>query len=266
MSGIDRRTLLGAAGAGLVLAGCTSKSGKKHRMDMVGTCQLHGQSVRDKMPYVLGDTKSFAPDRLCIVYLKFASGRMKVRRTYLDINASTNLQAVIHAELQRISPWGAPDSVKDRDDLHPIKLSGQRIVAIYLDNDRNDIRFSYKRGSTLAQEEESYAHTIRFTQFSGEDPDAVTRKNHAFFNVRKMLLSGVTAPMRSPEVFLLDYWNTNEIGNKIEVVSGDPDTEYLYSMNIKLEMAAPMPASSTSPQRWIPIILDPDTGNMGAEP
>jgi len=265
MSGIDRRTLLGAAGAGLVLAGCNPKSGK-HKTEMVGTCRLHGQSVRDKMPYVLGNTKSFVPDRLCIVYLKFASGRMKVRRTYLDITSSTNIPAALLTELKRISPWGAPDSIKDRNDLHPIKLSGQRIVAIYLDNNRNDIRFSYKRGGTIQQEDESYAHTIRFTQYSGEDPDNIIRKNHAFFNVRKILLSGVTGPMQSPEVFLLDYWNTNEIGNKIEVVSGEQDTEYVYSMNIKLEMAAPVPGSSTSPQLWIPVIVDPDTGNMGAEP
>ncbi len=263
MSGIDRRSLLGAAGASLVLAGCKSKS-DHHQTKLVGTCRLHGQSVRDRAPYIIGNAQFFAPDRLCIIYLKFDAGRLKVRRTYIDITASTNVPNTILTELRRISAPGALDPLRERDDIHPIRFIGQRIVAIYLNNDINDIRFSYKRNSTIQQEQESYAHTVRFTQYSGEDPSKIIRKNHAFFNIRKLPLGTVADPMKSNEVFLLDYWNTNEIGNHIEVTSGEQDTEYIYSMNIKLEMAAPPPASG--PQLWIPIIVDPDTGNMGAEP
>lgn len=271
MSGIDRRTLLGAAGAGLVLAGCTSNAKKKHGMDMVGTCALHGQSVTDKGPEVEGDVTSFAPNGICIVYLQFAANLVRVRRTYIDITgiSPTNpvVQTRILGELMRISKLGAPVLANERDDIHPVKLGGQRIVVIYVNNTQDYIRFAHKRGSTVTPEEEkaSYTHTVRFTQFSGENPDSLSsmiRKNHAFFNIRKVPLTGITTDMLSDTALFLEYWDTDEYGDKIIANKDVPDTHYIYSMNIKLEMAVP----STGTQRWVPVIVDPDTGNMGAEP
>lgn len=271
MSGIDRRTLLGAAGAGLVLAGCTSKSKKQHNMDIVGTCQLHGQSVTDKGPEVEGDTKTFTPDRICIIYLKFVANLIQARRTYIGTDGKLPTDPIIQnrilEELKRVSKWEAADLSKDRNDIHPIKLGGQRIIVIYVNNNQEYIRFAYRRGVALPQEQETYPHTIRFTQFSGDDPlnqDRRIRKNHAFFNMEKVILTGITADMESNEAMFLQYWDTDEYGDRLIVKESDEDTHYIYSMNIKLEMA--MARSPTESVRWVPVIVDPDTGNMGAEP
>ncbi|MFL6845962.1 MAG: hypothetical protein ACJ8ER_13910 [Allosphingosinicella sp.] len=268
MSGIDRRTLFAAAGAGLVLAGCDSKA-KKQQMGMVGTCALHGQSVTDTGPEVMGDVKSFAPDRICIVYLQFVAGLMRVRRTYVDIAGTSptdsTIQAQILGELARVSKWD-PATTEDTDDIHPIRLGGQRILVIYVNNKQEYIRFAYRRGGTTTpqEEKESYTHTVRFTEFSGQNPEErsrIIRKNHAFFNIRKIaLLTAPTVEMEATDALFLDYWNTAEYGDKINADKNNLDTWYIYSMNIKLEMATP------DPNRWVPVIVDPDTGNMGAEP
>jgi hypothetical protein len=70
--------------------------------------------------------------------------------------------------------------------------------------------------------------------------------------------------LESDLAFALEYWNTNEMGRPIkDVVFDKPETHYLYSMNIHLEMLAP---TADNTEKWIPIILDPDTGNMGGDP
>lgn len=269
MSGIDRRTLLGAAGAGLVLAGCTSKPGKKHGVEMVGTCALHGQSVTDKGPEVQGNVASFVPGGICILYLKFDANVVQARRTYVGVSGTspTAVQAKILGELQRLSKGMPPDPTKDVDDIHPIRLGGQRLVVIYVNNKDDYVRFAYRRGGTIQQEVETYPRLVRFTQFSGENPidlSRIVRKNHAFFNIRKVILTGISPDMESNEALFLEYWDTDEYGDKLVVKKDVPDTHYIYSMNIKLEMAMPKPTGG--PERWVPVIVDPDTGNMGAEP
>src|SRR5688572_5177497 len=87
MSEIDRRTLFGMAGTGLVLAGCNPRGGggnPNRQASIEGTCKSHGQSVSEKVPRIKGDVKSFLPDRVCIIYISFESNKMRVRRTYID--------------------------------------------------------------------------------------------------------------------------------------------------------------------------------------
>lgn len=271
MVDIDRRSIVTFAGAGLVLAACQPKSGKKHMTDMVGTCQLHGQSVTDKGPEVAGNVKSFLPDRICIVYLKFAANLMYARRTYIDISGTLPtdpaIQNTVLNELQRVSKWEPAIPSKDRDDIHPIRFGGQRLVVVYINNKQDYIRFAYNRGGTMQNEQESYTHLIRFTEYSGDDPinlSRIIRKNHAFFNIKKTTFPNISTEMESDTAFFLEYWDTDEYGDKIIVAQNDPDTHYIYSMNIKVEMAMSSPTGGS--QRWVPVIVDPDTGNMGGDP
>ena len=50
---------------------------------------------------------------------------------------------------------------------------------------------------------------------------------------------------------------------EIGVNERDPSTYYVYAMNIHLEMAT---SKRTAKLNWVPIIIDPDTGNMGGPP
>jgi hypothetical protein len=276
MTEIDRRTLITVAGAGLVLAGCGSHGAENSSgtpkqdadsADIFGTGYLHGQSVRAKRPCdadgnPVGNA-TFAPDRICVVLLRFETGgQMTARRLYIPMpQQSMDLTKVVWGALAKLSEPKPVDQYY-RDHIDPIALGGQRLLVIYLDNDPGMIRFKHDRDPVPENEEPSYAYTLRFAPYSGLDPKDDTKPNHAFFNVKKMTFQDVSET-KANTAFVLEYWNTNQDGMVIKYV--DPDdahTQFRYSLNILLESKAP----SAKGDKWVPVIVDPDTGNMGAEP
>ena len=82
--------------------------------------------------------------------------------------------------------------------------------------------------------------------------------------IRRMRGRGQSAGTFGKRAYLIDFWNTDENGNAITgVIEGRPATYYVYAMNIHLEMAT---SKRTAKLNWVPIIIDPDTGNMGGPP
>lgn len=275
MSGIDRRTmmgLVGAAGAGMMLSGCKERKGGKGtkgtKSKPVGYCDVAGQSVRDLAPKVAGNVTAFAPRYICIVYVKFdPNWKLVVRRTYVSLTSTPSPAQVESTARQILARLAAGNSYNqyDKPDIDPIHLGKQEIVIFYIDNPPDRIRFKHNPADTNnASSNKSYDRTIRFVKFSASDNPVDIKENHAFFNIMKMNISKAGTSLKSDVAFRLDFWNTDEMGNAIKDVDpDDPDTHYLYSMNIHLEIASPVSPTS---DKWIPVILDPDTGNMGAEP
>ncbi len=267
MNEIDRRTLFGlagVAGAGLVLTGCSGNSSKPKP---VGYCDAAGQSVRDLKPDKFGGVTQCVPKYICIVYVRFEpSIGLNVRCTYVPLTTNPTPAEVIskvRPVLHRLATTGTHNQF-DKEDIELIHLGSQQIVVIYIDNDPNKIRFHYNPADFNGpNNNHSFDRTIRFVPFSSKGPTFLVRDNHAFFNIMKMDIVTTGTSLRSPVAFRLDYWNTDELGRAVTNVTSDPKTQFLYSMNIHLEMASPV---SSGPQKWVPVILDPDTGNGGSEP
>lgn len=112
-------------------------------------------------------------------------------------------------------------------------------------------------------------------------------KNHAFLNMEKSPINfrevapGEDWGLENETGYALNFWNTDEYGDTIKDI--DPHNYkkyYLYAMNIhlilpKAKLAAAKPPAppgtvivpdGTPQDAFLPIILDPDTGNMGGTP
>ncbi len=223
---------------------------------MFGATQAFGQPATDSEPETEGNVKTFRPKHICAVYIRFEpNNTLTVKQAYVAAPnpQPTNAEIVAVAEplLQAMSKAGYAGGGAQafKENFEDFSFTSQQVVVIYLDNKDDIIRFSSKDSDI-----------IRFVSISGTDPRIHIRPNHAFFNRRAVSIApgGGTFGKRA---YLIDFWNTDENGNAITgVIEGRPATYYVYAMNIHLEMATSKRAAKLN---WVPIIIDPDTGNMG---
>ncbi|MEP7004801.1 MAG: hypothetical protein ABI810_02390 [Sphingomonas bacterium] len=97
MTDINRRALIGIAGAGLLLGSCGKRPIKKEInesescgdvVDAVSDCEDYGQLVTEDAPDQGGYTAaSFTPDHICVVYIKYEGGAFKIRHAYWEAAA-----------------------------------------------------------------------------------------------------------------------------------------------------------------------------------
>jgi hypothetical protein len=219
----------------------------------------HGQPTTDLKPNVAGQVSKFEPENICAVYIKFESnGMLTVKQAHFAVPkpkpSDSDVVAAAEPWLNKMSKnsFGGSGSKKFKENFEDFTFSSQHVVVLYLDNAIDAVRFS-----------ETDRDIIRFTPISGNDPTTKIKANHAFFNRRKVALNaggGTTGRI----AYLLDFWNTKDDGDAItDVVESNPATHYLYSMNIHLQMAT---SKRTAKLNWVPIIIDPDTGNGGTYP
>jgi hypothetical protein len=266
MSTIDRRTVFGAAGAAMLAAACKPKDGERTQGQALdgpvkpfGPCSYYGQPTTDMKPNPAGNVAAFEPENICAVYIKFEpNGTLTVKQAQIAVPNATPTDADIAGSVQpllqemRKPTYTGNGAKKFRENFEDFDFSTQHVIAIYLDNRADAVRFSEKDGDV-----------IRFAPISGNDPATKIRANHAFFDRRKIAIdpgSGTVGRV----AYLLNFWNTNDAGDAIEnVVEADVNTHHIYSMNIHLQMAT---AKRTAKLNWVPIVIDPDTGNMGKKP
>jgi len=123
---------------------------------------------------------------------------------------------------------------------------------LFLDNDPAIIRMN---------DDSELENLIRFSAFGGVPPYTQRKKNFAFYNLQRIRLTKDVFDCNT--AYRVDFWNIDETGALLEIDSNTaPEDHYVYSMNIHLLQAPYEPDEVTA----IPVILDPDTGNMGAEP
>jgi hypothetical protein len=271
MSEIDRRALLGSvvgagliggvAGAGLTLVGsrqCTGSpsAGGKGELITEGYCEHHGDPP--------STPKAFTPEEMCVVYIKFdGSPAPSVTQGYIDNLQQTDdpyLETLANAALKELA--GSGDSTvtfyTKRYNFNLFSFRGPTKVVIFVDNLDTKIRFCEEIPGTKSD------HAIRFTAFTGLSSIAhvpsfrPTKYNKNFYGLDRVKIDGLAGPA----AYWLNFLNRHDITNRQlrNVDHSDFQKWWTYSMNIHLLMKSP---DNTV---WMPLVLDPDTGNMGSNP
>ena len=103
------------------------------------------------------------------------------------------------------------------------------------------------------------SNLVRFTSLLSQqdqveiDYNAIAQPNNSFLNAK--LFQTLSDQLENRKLLVIENWYTDLNGNPI---TGNPKLR--YSMNINLLIA-------TDNDKWIPLIIDPDTGNgMGNNP
>lgn len=266
MDVIDRRSLIGAVGATMLIASCnkgtaegTDTKATSDAEKMFGPCYPYGQPTTDLKPDATGNVSDFDPENICAVYIKFESnGTLTIKQAHIAVPklkpTDSDIVAASAPLLNAMSKaaYNGNGAKKFKENFEDLTFSSQHVLVIFLDNKIDAVRFSEKD-----------VDIIRFTPVSGNDPSIDINENHAFFDRRPVAInagSGTSGRL----AYLLNFWNTDDKGNKIaNVTENDAATHYLYSMNIHLQMAT---SKRTAKLNWVPIVIDPDTGNGGAYP
>lgn len=284
MNNIDRRTLLatgGLAGASLALSGCggdvasgnasrdePNDTGRGGDGDEAGPGELWGDTVNK--PYPHGGT--FTPRYICAAYISFQSNGPIIRQGYVERTTPTQDEARIIELLRTLGHPNVPTIgvMHKRYNFDNFSMKGPHILVVYIDNRPNVARFltisdiendSLPEGETRPHSKRLLDHIVRFTRFSGNDRKEV-EKNFAFYNIQPIPIS--VTDMEGPVAYRIDYHNTDELGHEWEVTAGNAATYRRYSMNI--HYLARSNHAGGGGTRMIPMVLDPDTGNMGIEP
>jgi len=288
MTEIDRRSLIGIAGAGLVLSGCgrvignNTNSSQLKSEDLLAACEDYGQLVGDKEPSVIKQgSKQFVPQFVCGVYMKFHQDRLSVRHAYVGVPTDSTKEVWYSkgkALLKAIASNNYKNSgvIRIEDNFNKFGFNSAQLIMFFIDNDPQDIDFDNTHANPNGLRAED--HIIRFTPRGSKQPEAVRQRNHAFLNLHPVNYTNLDSeewPYSNKGGYALEYWNIDHSGKYIDYVSEKNDNSYyLYSMNIHLKVTpvtlsapteGPMP-SPTPATAFVPMILDPDTGNMGGGP
>ena len=267
MSEIDRGTMVGAGGAGLALAMLSDRIEPESRGNRTnggdgdpggtptGPGFLYGDSVRRLRPN--NPETAFNPQFVCAVYIKYErNGRPSIRHAYKALTEPKS-----DDEIRDIAEYILKDLRDDeyhsdiihvRRNFSGFTMNTQQIIVLFLDNDPAIIRMN---------DDDQLEYMIRFSPYSGVPPYTERRKNFAFYNLHRIKMT--KDEFECNTAYRLDFFNTDETGTLLEIGADTLEKDrFLYSMNIHLLQAPYEPNDVTA----IPIILDPDTGNMGAEP
>jgi hypothetical protein len=288
MVSINRRNLIAGAGAGLVLSACrgdtgSAESGDTTPLKMMAPCEDYGQLVGDTEPSVIPKgSRKFAPGHVCCVYVKFEPAGISVRHAYVPV-ASGSAKEDWHKAGKALFRVIKSNEYKDtgvirvEDNFNRFSFNSPQLLMFFIDNDPKYIDFDNTHPNPDGKRAED--HIIRFTPRGVKRPEEVRQRNHAFLNLQPIDYAAVDTtewPFSSnSKGYALEYWNIDDKGKDIDYVqAANEKTYYLYSMNIHLKVAplllatpvnVPKP-SPTSADAFVPMVLDPDTGNMGGTP
>jgi len=257
MTDIDRRSLMTIAGASLALAGCSDdfNKGRKDRNASKfpnpsatgrGVCPVYGDTPNKPSPF-----SNFAPEYIRVVYIRFANGTMiglqgyVVNPTKKDLSDDDLKKSVtdLITKLRNNSGY-------DINNIDIVSCGSPLILLIFIDNDKkSEISFA---------DEFSGENIIRFTDQNGKFPYKERMMNKAFYDLHYIEFEDFGS---GRSAYRLSFWSKDSSGNDIKMAQvGNASTYSLFSMNIHLKVPG---ASSDS---WVPLVIDPDTGNMGSNP
>jgi hypothetical protein len=274
MTEIDRRALVTMAGAGLLLAGCDSLGGDRRDKKCpkpagpVGECEIHGDKVTKKGKDEHGDVSI---GMLCAVYIRFPTngGGLTAIHNYVELSepqSDSQLRSLAQKMFEEIKGENHDlEYYKQRENFEKLSFDRPTLIAFCVDNNEDFVKFAWD--DTLG-DEQNLEHLIRFTPYSGhkgykaqgEEYYKKRKPNKNFYDIDRWIMSN-PKNLESATVINIKYYNKTESHQNIpEPNKNDAATWHVYSMNIHLLM------SGTSSAKRIPIVLDPDTGNMGSEP
>lgn len=255
MTEVNRRNLLGAAGATAALAACGGKGAAtisgdqicfdiptgRNRVDFLGSFpdnKLPNPDVVGKQKPIKYKGSGFNPVHDFLVYLKFENGKLKVRSAFFPVPPGSQEDLALIA--RRFAAIGAgawpTGALSQSDNFDQFGFGGQARLYFFVDNG-SDVKFDD-------------VNLIKMTMYKSKD---ITKKqldkDNSFWNIqiRNNILSA-------------ENWYAKENGDEILPADnsdlGEKD-RVEFSMNIHLEMNC---GPSDSPN-FIPIVIDPDGTN-----
>lgn len=277
MGNIDRRAIIGAAGIGvagvtIALAGCSGEPGSSGG-NTPGKDDEGAQDPWGEDPHAAGPKTpppgGFDPGYLCIVYIKFTGSNMVVRHGYIASPPKSAAKTLAEgaarqrADAEALLNEAAKEDWKISRLGHPRKevnferfdFGQQMRLFFFIDND--GIGFDHRKKGG------KYSNLLRFVKYNTtSDMDAFKPKpvdpNHAFFGATLVPLK-VNGKER--QALQLDNWYCGPDGKP--VVPENPSTHQFFAMDLNLLWAG---AEAGTDRKLIPIIIDPDGGNMGSQP
>lgn len=256
MTKINRRNMLGAAGATIAVAACGGKEDAA-----VGTERIcfdtpsgevragfHGKYPDNKLPNPspVGSQKpvkykgsGFKPEYDFLVYLKFEGGKLKIRSAFFPIDppGSPEDLAIIERRFAAIGAGAWPSgAAAASEDFDGFGFGGQTRIYFFVDNG-TDVKFDE-------------SHPIMMTMYKAKGASKkILDKDNSFWNIqiRKGILSA-------------ENWYAYTNGEVIPpAYKADlpPADRVEFSMNIYLEMNC----ATTGAANYIPIVIDPDGTN-----
>lgn len=288
MTKISRRTLFGAMGAGLVLASCRRGEEEPDGMPTVGKLDsedscgsatgesaLWGDTVNRPKPRGVPPTMTFSPNYLCAAYIRFEPTGIVVKQGHVQLLGSAvtdeaEQNALAQKLLTSLKNPSAPTGINvefPHQNFENFSLNGQQVLVLFVDNDPALARFVSAADMPPPKPGEApqdvLDHIVRFTQFSGVNLGEEVQKNYNFCAIKEVVpaLQGFDTTL----AYRLNFWNRTAGNTPIQANKNDPSTHYRYSMNIHLRLAA-KPSGAGGGAVSFPVILDPDTGNMGSNP
>lgn len=277
MSKLDRRTIITAAGIGAVgatiaLTGCSAEPGNSgENAPEEGESWPSDQWGED--PHAAAPKTpppgGFDPKYLCIVYVKFTGSNMIVRHGYIASPSKSAGETPAENEARHRADAEAMLNEAAKEDWkvsrlgHPRKevnferfdFGQQMRLFFFIDND--GIAFDGRK------KDGKYANLLRFVKHNTtSNMDAYKPRpvdpNHAFFGATLVPLA---ANGKERQALRLDNWYCGPKGKPVD--PRDPSTHQFFAMDLNLLWAG---AEAGTDRKSIPIIIDPDGGNMGSQP
>jgi hypothetical protein len=260
MTELNRRNMLGAAGATMALVACGGKDagGGGSTGDAEQICidlptgeraaEALGKYPDNKLanPDPVGKQKpikykgkdGFKPQNDYLAYIKFENGKIKIRTAYFAVTpagASENL-ALIATRFQQFAKGQLPDgALAPAENFDYFGFGSQTRLYFFLDNG-SDVTFDPDNKIRMAMYQ------------AGDKGKKLLPKDNSFWNIQ----------IRD-EILSAENWYAKENGDVIPDASGGdlPNGAVDFSMNIHVLMNV----AGSSPAKFMPIIIDPDGTN-----
>lgn len=192
---------------------------------------------------------TFAPDFCCLVYMKFAATGIEARFAYFDMpRDAAALTKLLEDNFSNSTGSWVGNVLRQGTNFDGWDFGHQQMIYVYVDN-ADTIRFDV-------------TNPVVFTRFGGRTKPAPgtneRSRNNAFLNAKvetNTILPG-------GDVLSVENWYCDVAGRPIV----DKVQYERYSMNIHLLLKCVDPASGAGTYGNVPIVLDPDPGNMGSNP
>lgn len=274
MTSIDRRAIIGAAGASIALAACSGRSendtGEGDAPDGkgLGPSDQWGEDPHASAPKT-PPPGGFNPKYVCGVYVKFTGTNMVVRHGYIESAAASDVETREESEarqradaetlLNAISgqDWAASRVGHPRKEVNFERFDFGQQMRLFFVVDNDGIGFDDRKTDG------KYANLLRFRKYAASnDMNAYNPRpvdpNHGFFGATLVPLN---VAGKARQALRLDNWYCGPGGKPVDPKT--PSTHQFFSMDLNLLWAGAEPGTN---RKAIPIIIDPDGGNMGSQP
>lgn len=208
---------------------------------------------------------SFEPEYVCIIYFKFDDPKKTmIRQGYFATSSiPTGMTEKTFAEkmLKEASKaktskdWLDNPTGDKRKEFNFNGFTFGHAARIYMLVDNDNVRFD-DRKTDVGTPEERYANLVRFTEFRVDKDAADFRlipadQNYSFYGATLTDLSGRKGLMMD------NIYRTEDGGTPSK------DNPRIYSMNFHLFWDA---VDKEGKLTSVPIVIDPDGGNVGSQP